>query len=538
MTAGELQPAFLTADQCRQWLATTPLGNTVQALAHLLRQLNLLNRSSVQPAERLAVLEVLRKPILQAQEEGAKRFLGKPLPLVPPEQAAFDSAQAVWQALLKGYGRCIEVEMTHTTSGSPTLALVFQRAFATLAATQIDIYRAGFEPSPEHWLALHKLYATAEHAGIVDTEVEDAVRQGKTPSSPRAVYAEVMLLHATSPHELSSRHLGWVARWSRRWSRKVRIVASTPALDGETVPLNIDLAAGRAAGYRLVDGPNARWLDTSEVRRSLKKRLNQLEKGTPPAELQLGEDCTQPACGQVLKHVYQRWCRGGINRKHERSATDATCAVVVGVEAIYYHLAGEQPFRQPGFTDDESLRRERDEMATFGRIAPHSLGALGQQQSYRVEDWNVVEEWQMLDESATGLHAAHPLSDILERVSQRQLVAVRPPAAAAFLVGNLRWTMVTGDSRLHVGIMILPGRPEAIALRAVELSGVREPYRPGFLLPAVPAVGSAASIIAPPGTFRAGRLLDLTGAQFPRVRLTHLIDRGIDFDRVGFEPLA
>jgi hypothetical protein len=538
MTAGELQPAFLTADQCRQWMASTPLGNTVQALAHLLRQLNLLNRSNVQPAERLAILEVLRKPLLQAQEEGAKRFLGKPLPLVPPEQAAFDSAQAVWQALLKAYGRCIELEMTRTTSGSPTLALLFQRAFATLAATQIDIYRAGFEPSPEHWLALHKLYATAEHAGIVDTEVEDAVRQGKTPSSPRAVYAEVMLLHATSPHELSARHLAWVARWSRRWSRKVRIVASTPALDGETVPLNIDLAAGRAAGYRLVDGPNARWLDTSEVRRSLKKRLNQLEKGTPPAELQLGEDCTQPACGQVLKHVYQRWCRGGINRKHERSATDAMCAVVVGVEAIYYHLAGEQPFRQPGFTDDESLRRERDEMATFGRIAPQSLGSLAQQQSYRVEDWNVVEEWQMLDESATGLHAAHPLNDVLERVSQRQLVAVRPPAATAFLVGNLRWTMVTGDSRLHVGIMILPGRPEAIALRAVELSGVREPFRPGFLLPAVPAVGSAASIIAPPGTFRAGRMLDLTGAHFPRVRLTHLIDRGIDFDRVGFEPLV
>jgi hypothetical protein len=538
MTAGDLQPAFLTADQCRQWMAATPLGNTVQALAHLLRQLNLLNRSNVQPAERLAILEILRKPIMQAQDEGAKRFIGKPLPLVPPEQAAFDSAHAVWQALLKGYGRCIEAEMTHAAIGNPRLALLFQRAFATLAAAQIDTYRAGFDPSSEHWLALHKLYATAENAGIGDTEVEDAVRQGKTPSSPRAVYAEVMLLHATGPHELSTRHLAWVARWSRRWARKVRIVATTPALDGETVPLNIDLAAGRAAGYRLVDGPNARWLDTSEVRRSLKKRLSQLEKGTPPAELQLGEDCTQPACGQVLKHVYQRWCRGGINRRHERTATDASCAVVVGVEAIYYHLAGEQPFRQPGYTDDEALRRERDEMATFGRIAPHSLGTLGPQQSHRVEEWNVVEEWQMLDESATGIRASHPLNDLLERVSQRQLVAVRPPAASAFLVGNLRWTMVTGDARLHVGIMILPGRPEAIALRAIELSGVREPYRPGFLLPAVSAVGSAASIIAPPGTFRAGRMLELTGGQLPRVRLTHLIDRGIDFDRVGFEPLA
>jgi hypothetical protein len=240
----------------------------------------------------------------------------------------------------------------------------------------------------------------------------------------------------------------------------------------------------------------------------------------------------------VLKHVYQRWCRGGASRKHERTATDGLCAVVVGVEAIYFHLAGEQPFRQPGYTDDEALRRERDEMATFGRVAPRSLGALGQQAGYRAEEWRVVEEWQMLDESATGIHAVHPLNDALERVSQRQLVAVRPPSASAFLIGNLRWTMVTGDSKLHVGIMILPGRPEAVAVRPVEPSGVREPYRPGFVLPAVAAVGSPASIITAPGTFRAGRVLEMVGGPLPKVRLTQLIDRGIDFDRVGFEPTA
>jgi hypothetical protein len=538
MTAGELRPAFQTADECRKWLMTTPLSNAVQALAHMLRQLNLLNRTELPVSERLAILEILRKRLLQAQEEGARRFIGKPLPLVPPEQAAFDSAQALWQALLKGYGRCIEAELTRGVGAGPLLALAFQRAFATLAAAQIDIYRAGFEPGPEHWYALHRLFASAESAGIADTEVEDALRQGKVSSTPKTVYAEVLMLHATSPHELSTRHLAWVIRWSRRWSRKARVLATPPALDGETVPLHIDLAGGNAAGYQSVDGQHARWLDTGEIRRSLKKRMGLLEKGVSPAELQLGEDCTQPACGQVLKHVYQRWCRGGASRKHERTATDGLCAVVVGVEAIYFHLAGEQPFRQPGYTDDEALRRERDEMATFGRVAPRSLGALGQQAGYRAEEWRVVEEWQMLDESATGIHAVHPLNDALERVSQRQLVAVRPPSASAFLIGNLRWTMVTGDSKLHVGIMILPGRPEAVAVRPVEPSGVREPYRPGFVLPAVAAVGSPASIITAPGTFRAGRVLEMVGGPLPKVRLTQLIDRGIDFDRVGFEPTA
>jgi cyclic-di-GMP-binding protein len=529
---------FATAEECRQWMAVTPLGNAIQALSLLLRQLNLLNRSEVPSQDRLSILEVLRKPLLQAQEEGARRFIGKALPLVPPEQAAFDSAQAVWQALLKGYGRCMEGDFAHSPSGNVRLAVLFQRAFATLAAAQIDIYRAGFEPTPENWLSLHKVYAAAERAGILDTEVEDSVRQGKVLATPRTAYAEILLLHAASPHELSTRHLAWVIRWARRWARKVKILATPPALDGEAIPLQIDLASGRPATYQPFEGAERRWLDTSSVRRSLKKRLSLLEKGASPAELHLGDDCPQPACGKVLKQVYQRWCRGGINRKHERVASDASCAIVTSAESIYFQLAGQKPFRQPGYSDDDALRRERDEMATFGHVAPHSLDGIGKQPGQNVEEWRVVEEWQMTDESATGIHATHPLNDSLERLNQRQLLAIRPPSANAFLIGSLRWSMVTGDARLHVGIMILPGRPEPVALRAIEPSGVREPYKPGFVLPAMPAVGAATSIIAPPGTFRADRILELIGDRKQRVRLLQLLDRGIDFDRIGFEPIS
>lgn len=541
MTVSEPRPAFVTAEECRQWLMTTPLSNAVQALAQMLRQLNLLNREDVTTQERLAILELLRKRLVQAQEEGAKRFIGKPLPLVPPEQAAFDSAQAVWQALLKGYTRCIETELAASAEPNGRLAQLFQRAFATLAAAQLDLYRAGFEPGPTHWQSAHKLYESAEKAGIAGVEAEDALRQGKSLSTPEAGYAEMMLLHATSPHELSSRHLTWAVRWSRRWSRKVRIFAAAPAMDGETLLLHVNLDSDQPAGYQPENGPGARWLDTSPVRRSIKRRLNLLEKGTPPAELQLGEDCTQPACGLVLKHIYQRWCRGGISRKHERTGINANCQLVMGVEGIYLHLANGQPFRQPGYADDEALRRERDEMATFDQVAPRSLGNLGNlghRYGRQPEEWNVVEEWQMIDESATGVHATHPLNETLERVNQRQLVAVRPPSANAFLIASLRWGMVTGDGQLHVGIMILPGRPEPVAVRPVELSGVREPYRPAFLLPAVPTVGSVTSIITPPGYFRAGRILESVGSQHPRIRLTHLVDRGIDFDRVGFEPVT
>ena len=536
MTATDQQPAFVTADACRQWLLATPLSNAVQASALMLRQINLLNRCKIEAFERLAILELLRKRLLQAQEEGSKRFTGKPLPLVPPEHAAFDSAQALWQALLKGYGLCIEGEITQAAN-KEHLALVFQRAFATLAAAQIDIYRAGYEPSQEHWLALHKLYASAERSGVVTIAVDDSLRLGKLPSTPLATYIEILLLHLSSPHELSSRYFGWVMRWSRRWSRKARILTTPPALDGETTPLCVDLNVGVPASYHSPEGGNLRWIDASQLRRSLKKRLALLEQGVSPVELQLGNDCVQPACGKVLRQVYQRWCRGGVNRRHERRTRDAVCTLVGGVNAIYFQLADQRPFRQPGHADDESLRRERDELATFDRIAPLNVAKAAPVDNAHLEEWAVVEEWQLVDESATGLHAVHVVDGAVDRVNPRQLVAIKPPAAKNFLVGTLQWCMVTSDSRLHVGIFILPGRPEPVSIRPIEPSGVREPYKPGFFLPALAAVGAGPSVITAPGTFRAGRVLEIIGNTKQRVRLVHLLDRGIDFDRVSFEPL-
>ena len=529
-TNGEQRLAFQDAEGCRAWLAGAPLTNPVQALAQLLRQLNLLNRANVDSAERMAILELLRKPLMQVQEEGARRFIGKPLPLVPPEQAAFDAAQAVWHALLGGYVRCIESALAGNDSLRDQLALLVQRGLATLAAAQFDIYRACFQPTPDHWRTLHQLFATVERAGVASAEVVDQARQGKTPSSPLAVYAEILLLHAASPHELPARHLVWAARWARRWSAKVDITTTAPE-SGKSTPLCVDFASKLPASFTPATGPGVRWLDTSSVRQSLKKRLTQLEKGVKPAELQLGDDCTQPACGQLLAQIYQRWCKGGTARRHERLASDGRCDLICGTDAIHYYLSGRKPFRQPGHANDDALRREREELATFGRISDtRQEEGFSQQHGYQ------IEEWRILDESPAGLQASREGGQSGGRIGQGQLVASRPHVGQYFLLGSVRWAMMTGDGRLLAGIRMMPGRPDPVAARGADATALKEPYRPAFLLPSVEALNSPATIVIPPGQFRAGRTLELVGGPHRQVVLMQLVDRGLDFDRATYQP--
>jgi hypothetical protein len=100
-------PAFTTAAECAEWLEDQPVGQQVQMQAVLLKSLNQLNRYTLPAAERLAILEVLRAPVHATQEENMRRFAGKPLPLAPTEQAAFDTSLAIWNALVTGYLHCL-----------------------------------------------------------------------------------------------------------------------------------------------------------------------------------------------------------------------------------------------------------------------------------------------------------------------------------------------------------------------------------------------------------------------------------------------
>jgi hypothetical protein len=284
-------------------------------------------------------------------------------------------------------------------------------------------------------------------------------------------------------------------------------------------------------------GASARWLDTSALRTSLKKRIGLLDGGAEPVTLQLGSDCVQPACGTLLKATYRRWCKGGVARGQERQASSGKCEIICGVDAAHYYVSGRKAFVQPGHASDDTLRREREEIATFGRIHSHAPTGFSQQQGFQTEEWQVVEEWQLHNESAAGVHVSHPAAQARARIAQGQLVALRPEGAQAPLLGCLRWTTMGADSSLHAGLLIMPGRPEAIAVSCPDIENLGDPYRRGFLLPAVTALATPATIIIPTGWFKIDRRLNLYADRPRRVRLLQIVDRGSDYDRVTYEDI-
>lgn len=526
-TLGTAQaPAFFNASGCREWLSVQPLANAPQAQALLLRQLNLLNHYAIAPAERLKILELLRDPVIYAQSESARKFAGRPLPLAQPEQAGLDANRTLWQAVQTGYLHCLAECMSENGDLLPHAALIAQRTLSALRAELIDIYRAPSDPPVRLWQLLHRVYAVAEQLHAETLPVSDSSRASQSSTSVVAAYAHTLLLHRTSPFELSGRQLLQVDRWLDRWGRKVT-VHRTPPPEARVPPLTVDLSADRPESTANPPTPGSRWLDLSDLSRSLKKRIVHLQRGGSPASVGLGDDCLQPGCELLLKQLYQHWFKGGAARAYQRKAGDGTCHLVIGIDAIHYYVSGKV-FRQPGQGAALS-KSQADEIATFGRVATRHEEDPGQARGF------LIEEWRILDESATGYRVARPLSQPGGRIGSGQLVGIRQEGGHGFLLAAARWSRLTGGNELQAGIQVLPGNPQAVALRGTGLSAVSEKYRPGFLLPAVTALKESASVIVPAGWFRAGRVIEVYEQTSRQIRLQQVLDRGSDFERCIFD---
>jgi hypothetical protein len=280
-TGRDQAPAFLAARECRDWLHQVPLANPTQAQAIVLRQLGLLHRFDLPVAERLAILEELRGSVCRLQEDAAKAFSARPLPLTPAEQHVLETSLEVWNLLALGYLRCFSTAADGRGKEAAALqGLLAQRTLSVFADWQVDLCRGEQLPDGSYWLKLHRILAAAESLGVLSLSIDDPVRHGKLPTSALAAYAECNLLSSANLFELSARHLAWVARWARRWGGKLELLRAPPEdIRNRAQPLWVDLESDRPASYLPHPTPGGRWLETTELRKSLQSRISLLDQG-------------------------------------------------------------------------------------------------------------------------------------------------------------------------------------------------------------------------------------------------------------------
>jgi hypothetical protein len=519
------RPEFSDGASAKAWLEHVPLANVSAAQHQLLIQVEEFNRFAARPEDRFAVLEAVREAVNFVQIEQAKRFTNRALPMQEAESALFEDTIELWEQMRLGYLRCLEADVGALRGKR---ALLAQRALAYSGLRMFHHYRAYRQVPARDWRHLHQAYAHAERLGVAEDAVKDYLNRDVHDTTPRIAYMRATLLGLCNPHELTPRQLTFVAFLLERWADKVEVVR-TPVDEGELAPLSVDLAGERCAERGPAAGAELRYLDARRLAKSLRNRVALLRKGESPARLALGEDCVPPSCEQLLVFLYRQWYQARQARGAERKRASDALQACTGLAAIHYYIAG-RVFR--GATSFRELTsRQRDEIATFGRVSTRD------EDDYSVAQGFLLEQWQLEDESAQGLKMLRRAGNPGRRMAHGQLVGVRLADAKSFRLGQVRWLMATERGDLDCGVKLLPGLPLAAAVRGTGVNATDESYVQAIALAAVPALKAPQTLVLAPGWFRPKRVIEAAIQKPLRVRLLEVTERGTDFERVAYEVL-
>src|SRR5215470_1233922 len=313
------QPVVTDLKSCEAWLTRAALADPRQACRELTGLLETLEEGGPSESVLVDIYERLREPLFIAQAEHAKRFAARPLPLKDFEVAAFDQLYDLWTTLGRAYRRLLRHAVEdHSRELVGRETLLAQRALDCVGELMLIHYRARREIDSELWQDLHRLFLTADQVGVTLVTVPAGYRS-KSVSTCTEVYVRALLLALANPYGLTSREVGWVRRWATMWAYKLDLVVAAQDAQGYMV----DLAESSPPTWATADGatPTMRFLESSNLRRSIRSRLKKLESGEDPQTLGLGKDCVQPDVGRLLNHLARAWGEAPSQRQFTRRPT-------------------------------------------------------------------------------------------------------------------------------------------------------------------------------------------------------------------------
>jgi hypothetical protein len=332
-----------------------------------------------------------------------------------------------------------------------------------------------------------------------------------------------------NPNELAQRQLTFVAYLLERWGAKLE-VETKPVDEGEGVPPLIADLASDACPERgapaSTPAREPRYLDLRKLSKSLRNRVALLRKGESPAKLALGEDCVQPTCEQLLVYLYRQWCQPKAARATDRRTSSAPAEACTELAGIHYYIAG-RVFKAPN-EQTELTQKQREEIATFGRVSTREDDEYSNARGFAVEQWHIE------DESAQGMRMVRKAKEPGRRLAHGQLIGVRPGDGKQFMLAQVRWLMGADNGDLHAGVKLLPGLPSPLAVRPTGLNVQADSWIPAIALSAVPALESPPTLVVPNGWYKPKRIVELHAERSSKIMLTEVIERGVDFERVAY----
>ena len=519
---------FTDARSCKEWIKSIPLTNVPQAQQKIVDALRTLNRdASVGALERLTCMELLRDKVAYLLAEQRARYAGKTIPLPHSDIAAWNVSCTLISEMESGYRRCWADATLEDAPLFAHAALVIQRIIRYIGLQMLIagfIYRR-FDSAL--WMRLHLQWMEAETRHLTGTRVKDSIGAIDGYSTVEQAYTAVLLGQAANIHELTPRQIDFVDAVLKRFGHKV-----TVALDASANPQGlvcaVDLLSNAGAGFHPPGGAadHVRMLVVDELSKSMRRRIKKLAEGNDPTTLDLPAEWSGIDAQIQLTRLHRLWCEGISARPPATVPGEKDVILTFGITETHFFVSGN-PFLQPG-VKSELTRQEMADIEMFGKVSESTIRA-------RYADFNYgTETWGIVDESRGHLRLLRPANSA-HGVAIGKLVGIKIGRQDVFFLGVVRELVEERDGKIFATVAMLPGKPEAITVRASETRNRMSNYVQGFRLPPMETLKIPETLVVPSNLAHQGHGIDIfhqAHGSPKEVKVAEFVERGLDFDRV------
>ncbi len=422
-----------------KWIESLPLHEPADAIELLLQTLTPLNLEPVNDKTRVRLMELYRRPINTIHEDPS--LLEKRIADLPPAQQVEireKLADLLWQ-LATGYKAVIRSgeEQGRSPSKDALLHLALHRAMEVLGTVLLNAYRQYSAVPPHAYRELHQLYEFAVRHRVADNRAP-LDRKNKTHTTIATLYKQALLMAAADPFRLPHGEADQLHRLLIKFAECCTLSRPpwTHASGKFLISEHEDRSPASCVKQKRRETPENSWvLDTNPLKTAMQTHV---ESGTE-SERSVKEL-------ELLRRILPD-LKAPPKRRTPRTRSAKELRVAVGLAATHHFLSN---------AGAAQLQQAR-ENAAYG-IEVYDAESESQV-SYLLEPWKVVNE------SPKGylLARRHALDESLQ---VGEALGLFPLHAAAHQTGAemgvIRWIKHSAENWTHLGVEVLPGRPDAV----------------------------------------------------------------------------
>lgn len=560
-----------TTEAVEKWVDDVPLGNPLRAGSSLRSAISELNRVSLQPQERFQLLEQLRAPIHSVLTALIRGSLKQSVILDNDKQIQTDLITDLCSLTAAGY----TLSAVHTIQDNSNVTKVNPAKLAceslhramVLSGQHILVSYILYQPIEANgWAGLHQLYSLSERQQLAKLPVEDSLRE--TRSNIAQEYLPPLLLACSKPNQLRQHDISGAYRAFQEWRDLAEL--QDPEL-GEGL-FAVDMLSDQAPAFAELlvrrGSTQFRYINT----KALIRHLEELKKSRGTQGLRVIEfDRETRLDTNLLEHLIKSL--GEISQRNfARQQSRVSLDIATGFSNVHYFVAGERSleeiFHGLDYDDSELSLTNQNPFLT-----PASHGDQWQQANAEdeIEEHASEEELdhgvdvdkfsKLAQEQDAQAKAIKPMrhtvysvkttntspggycvewADPPDNLHIGDIVCVRESGMeqADWTIAVIRWVSQVKHAPTLLGLELISPRGGAYAAQIKMPDGTfSKPIRV-LLLPEIPLVGQAHTLVVPRMVFKEGQRITVTREEDSAlVKLRRQVSSTGYFGQMDFEYL-